>query len=42
VQGRIKIPDLHELTHEQKDAVIVELMTSLNALMARVNALEAK
>lgn len=38
----IKIPNLHELSHEQKDTLIVELVTSVNALITRVNVLEAK
>jgi transposase len=38
----IKIPNLHELSHEQKDTLIVDLVTSVNALMTRVNVLEAK
>lgn len=38
----IKIPNLRELTHEQKDALIIDLVSSVNALVARVNTLEAK
>ncbi len=38
----INIPDLKTLTHEQKDALIMELVARLNTLMMRVAALEAK
>lgn len=38
----IKVPNLKELTHEQKDELIVALVTSLNTMMARITALEAK
>lgn len=38
----IKIPDLKELSNEQKDVLIVELISSLNAMSVRMNALEAR
>lgn len=38
----IKIPDLKELSSEQKDVLIVELITNLNAMTARINALETR
>ncbi|MFZ6758296.1 DUF6444 domain-containing protein [Undibacterium sp. Ji50W] len=38
----IKIPDLRELSSEQKDVLIVELISTLNAMMVRINVLEAR
>ncbi|MBC3921170.1 IS66 family transposase [Undibacterium sp. CY18W] len=38
----IKIPDLRELSGEQKDVLIVELISTLNAMAVRINALEAR
>jgi transposase len=38
----IKLPNLNELTHAQKDTLIIELITQLNAMTLRLNALEAK
>jgi len=38
----IKVPNLKELTHEQKDTLIIELVTTINSLITRVGDLEAK
>ena len=36
----IKVPNLKEMTHEQKDALIIQLIDMVNALNLRVNTLE--
>src|SRR4051794_2421889 len=37
-----KIPDLSQLSHEQKDALIYELLAQINSLQAKVKELEGR
>lgn len=38
----LQVPDLKSMTHEQKDALIIELIATVNALLKRVDELEAR
>ena len=38
----LQVPDLKSMTHEQKDALIIELIPLVNALLKRVDELEAR
>lgn len=38
----LQVPDLKSMTHEQKDAFIIELVATVNALLKRVEELEAR
>ncbi|WP_316157397.1 DUF6444 domain-containing protein [Cupriavidus sp. BIC8F] len=38
----LPVPDLKSMTHEQKDAFIIELVAMVNTLLKRVDELEAR
>ncbi|MBK3836264.1 hypothetical protein G3A28_40510, partial [Paraburkholderia aspalathi] len=37
----LRVPDLKSMTHEQKDALIINLIAMVNSLLKRVDELEA-
>jgi hypothetical protein len=37
----LQVPDLKSMTHEQKDALIINLIAMVNSLLKRVDELEA-
>jgi hypothetical protein len=38
---QLQVPDLKSMTHEQKDALIIDLIGLVNSLLKRVDELEA-